>query len=289
MGSRKIIMLVGSILIGALAGFALLNYVNGVEQDVRQETQRVEVWVISADVDAGTTAADVQGTNRLEIRQVESQFRPANAISDLSQIQGRIAVNNLAANQILVQGMFDDPEAIETTFADLIEPDQIAFSITIDASRAVAGFVEPGDFVDIIHRGTYTPDLGADDTLLDLSAEDSPYTRPARFLFRGVRIIGIGDEFVGQAVDTAVPAAAEEERGQHAVVCVLLCALFLAPNGVENLSQRKNNGIESFFEDTIQRISQITNFNSFERKRRHGLVRNSQNPNQSPIFDFSIE
>ena len=207
-------MLVGSILIGALAGFALLNYVNGVEQDVRQETQRVEVWVISADVDAGTTAADVQGTNRLEIRQVESQFRPANAISDLSQIQGRIAVNNLAANQILVQGMFDDPEAIETTFADLIEPDQIAFSITIDASRAVAGFVEPGDFVDIIHRGTYTPDLGAGDTLLDLSAEDSPYTRPARFLFRGVRIIGIGDEFVGQAVDTAVPVAAEEAGGQ---------------------------------------------------------------------------
>ena len=107
-------MLVGSILIGAIAGFALLNYVNGVEQDIQSEQARVEVWVVSQDIAAGTTAADVQNTSRLELRSVETQFRPANAVTDLSQIQGRVAVNNLAANQILVTGMFDDPEAIET-------------------------------------------------------------------------------------------------------------------------------------------------------------------------------
>ncbi len=209
MGSRKIIMLIGSILIGALAGFALLNYVNGVEQDVRQETQRVEVWVISADVQAGTTAADVQGTNRLEIRQVESQFRPANAISDLSQIQGRIAVNNLAANQILVQGMFDDPEAIETTFADLIEPDQIAFTINMGSEQALGGLIEPGDFIDLIHRGTYTPPVGEADAF-EVSAEESPYSRPARFLYRGVRVIGVGEQYIGAPVDDSLAPVEEE-------------------------------------------------------------------------------
>ncbi len=205
-------MLIGSILIGALAGFALLNYVNGVEQDVREETQRVEVWVISADVQAGTTAADVQGTNRLEIRQVESQFRPANAISDLSQIQGRIAVNNLAANQILVQGMFDDPQAIETTFADLIEPDQIAFTITMSYDQALGGLIEPGDFIDLIHRGSYTPPVGEADAF-EVSAEESPYSRPARFLYRGVRVIGVDDVYVGAAVEDDGIAPAEEEQG----------------------------------------------------------------------------
>ena len=219
MGSRKIIMLVGSILIGALAGFALLNYVNNVEQDIVNEQARVEVWVVAADIAAGTTANDVNNTGRLEQRLVETHFRPTNAVTDLSQIQGRIAVNNLAANQILVTGMFDDPEAIETTFNDLIEPDQIAFTISIDPLRAVGGQVEPGDFVDIIVLSEFTQVTvdGAAGGLdvFEAVAQDPVYETPARFLFRGVRIVGINRAFVGQPTTNpdgtpVAPAAAPD-------------------------------------------------------------------------------
>jgi Flp pilus assembly protein CpaB len=209
-GSRKIIMLVGSILIGALAGFALLNYVQGVEDDVLQKTQRVEVWVVAANVPAGTTASDVQQTGRLELRQIESTFRPSNAVSNLSQIQGRVAVSNLAENQILVEGMFDDPEVIATTFADLIEEDQVAFSLTIDPKRAVGGFIEPGDFVDMIVLGDEYVPPGEPDAF-DASATRSPYTSPARYLYRGVRIIGINEQIVGQAVEDAPVGEGEGE------------------------------------------------------------------------------
>ncbi len=211
MGSRKIIMLVGSILIGALAGFALLNYVQGVEDDVQNATQRVEVWVVSAAVPAGTTAADVQQTNRLELRKVESAFRPSNAVSNLSQIQGRVAVNTLAENQILVEGMFENPEVIETTFSDLIEEDQVAFSLTIDPARAVGGFIEPGDFVDMIVLGDEYVPPGEPDAF-EASATRSPYTSPARYLYRGVRIIGINNNIVGQSnnPDSVVPEAEGE-------------------------------------------------------------------------------
>ena len=214
-GSRKIMMLVGSILIGAIAGFALLNYVRGVEDNIVSETARVEVWVVAQDIAAGTTAADVNLTNRLEQREVETQFRPANAVTDLSQISGRIAVNNLAANQILVTGMFDDPEAVETTFNDLLENDQIAFTISMDRLRAVGGLVEPGDFVDIIVSSNFTPPT-LDDTGLDVfqsTAQDSVYQRPARFLYRGVRVLGVNDDFVGQSAEEAVPGAQPEPTG----------------------------------------------------------------------------
>ena len=202
MGSRKILMLVGSILIGALAGFALLNYVQGVEDDVRQETARVEVWVVSQPVPAGTTAADVERTGRLELREIESTFRPNNAVTDLSQIEGRVAVGNLAANQILVQGMFDDPEVVETTFADLIQPDHVAISLNISPDRAVAGFVNPGDFVDVIALGDPLPPLGEEDAF-DTAARQTPYQRPARYLYRGVRIIAINDKLVGDGSSSA--------------------------------------------------------------------------------------
>ena len=216
-------MLVGSILIGAIAGFALLNYVNGVEDNIQSEQARVEVWVVAQDISAGTTASDVNNTGGLELREVETQFRPANAVTDLSQIQGRVAVNNLAANQILVTGMFDDPEAIETTFNDLIETDQIAFTIAMDSLSAVGGQVEPGDFVDIIVQSNFTPPV-LDDTGLDVfqsAAQDSVYTSPARFLYRGVRILGVNDDFVGQEEPPPGEVVIEEEN---------TCLLYTSPS-----------------------------------------------------------
>ena len=204
MGSRKILMLVGSILIGALAGFALLNYIQGVEDDVLQDTARVDVWVVTQPVAAGTTAADVQLTGRLEQRQIESTFRPNNAVNDLAQIEGRIAVSNFAANQILVQGMFDDPEVVETTFADLIRADEVAISINVSPDRAVSGFINPGDFVDIIALGDPLPPAVGEEDAFDTAARQTPYQRPARFLYRGVRIIAVNGELVaapGQRTD----------------------------------------------------------------------------------------
>jgi len=205
-GSRKIIMLVGSILIGALAGFALLNYVQGVENQAVIDSQPVSVWVVADDIPAGTTASDVLSTGRVVQREIDPDFRPATAIADTVQIEGRVAVNNLAANQILVQGMFDDPEVVETTFADLVPAEHVAISISMDSVRAAGGFVKPGDFVDMITLGDPLPVLGEEDAF-DTSASQTPYQRPARYLYRGVRVIAVNSAIVGQQV-------AEGETGE---------------------------------------------------------------------------
>ena len=210
MGSRKIIMLIGSILIGALAGFALLNYVQGVENQAVIDSQPVSVWVVADNIPAGTTASDVLSTGRVVQREIDPDFRPATAIADTVQIEGRVAVNNLAANQILVQGMFDDPEVVETTFADLVPADHVSISISLDSVRAAGGFVKPGDFVDMITLGDPLPVLGDEDAF-DTSASQTPYQRPARYLYRGVRVIAVNKAFVGQEVPEG--GSAEGEGG----------------------------------------------------------------------------
>jgi Flp pilus assembly protein CpaB len=200
-GSRKIIMLVGSILIGALAGFALLNYVQGIEEETQQDVAPVKVWVVAETIEAGTTSADAIQTQRLQLREIDSDFRPDNAVLDTKQIEGRIAVATLARNQILVSGMFETPQEVATTFTDLIQPDHVAVSVTFPQNKAVAGFVKPGDFVDIIALGSApTPGEGEED-VFDTSARNiSPYQRPARFLYRAVRIIAVNSEVVGGQV-----------------------------------------------------------------------------------------
>jgi hypothetical protein len=134
-----------------------------------------------------------------------------------------VAVANLATNQVLVQGLFADPEVVETTFADLVQSDQIAISITVPKNRAVGGFIEPGDFVDIITLGEpFQTELGDEDAF-DAAARQTPYSRPARFLYRGVRIIGVngalvGDGFSGE--DEAPVVESEEEGGMNITLAI---------------------------------------------------------------------
>ena len=83
----------------------------------------------------------------------------------------------------------------------------------MDSLSAVGGQVEPGDFVDIIVQSNFTPPV-LDDTGLDVfqsAAQDSVYTSPARFLYRGVRILGVNDDFVGQEEPPPGEVVIEEE------------------------------------------------------------------------------
>ena len=150
MANKKIFMLVGSILLGALAGFALLGYVRGVEDDVLDEVTRVPVFVVSSEIAEGTTADTARTSQRIVQSEIESQFRPASAITDLSQIEGQIASADLVANQVLVDGHFADPATVNTTFSGQIAEGHVAFSLVIPKDRAVNGFLVPGDFVDIL-------------------------------------------------------------------------------------------------------------------------------------------
>ncbi len=212
MGNKKIMMLVFSVLLGAVAGFALLGYVRGVEDDVLNDVARVPVWVVTGPIAEGTTAASADQTGRLELREIESSFRPENAVSNLTEIEGQIAASDLVANQILLAGSFADPDVVATTFADQITPGYSAFSLTIDKERAVNGFLSPGDFVDVIVLGDPVVQAGETD-VFETSLAASPYEQPARTLFRGVRIESIDDELLNGAAEAeeGAPVAEEEE------------------------------------------------------------------------------
>lgn len=211
MGNKKIMMLVFSVLLGAVAGFALLGYVRGVEDDVLQDVARVPVWVVTGPIAEGTTAASADQTGRLQLTEIESSFRPANAINNLNEIEGQIAASDLVENQILLAGSFADPDVVATTFADQITPGYTAFSITIDKERAVNGFLSPGDFVDVIVLGDPVIQAGETD-VFETSLAASPYEQPARTLFRGVRIESIDDQLLNGPAESEEGVTPPEEE-----------------------------------------------------------------------------
>jgi Flp pilus assembly protein CpaB len=206
-------ILVAAIAIGAIAAFALQNYVKGVED--RAKPNPVEALVMTQTVDRGTDGSAAKAV--IAKKTIPAEFLPDTAIRDLKEIEGKVAVANLPANQVLVQGMFVQAEVLNTTFRDRISTGNVAFAMTVDAVRAVGGKLQPGDEINIYTRPeaggaaasdssgapaaptTTLPPAGAAAAV----AGPNPFTTPARVLYEKVRVLAIGDAVAKLAGETS--------------------------------------------------------------------------------------
>ena len=152
MSSRRTLILIGAIVIGVFAGLVLLNYVRGIEDDIAAEKQSVPVLVAVQDIPKGTPASEAIAM--MEQAHVPLELRPNSyvPVDARDALVGLEAVNDIAKNQIIIDGLFVDPTVIQQRFTDQIPTGQVAVSFAIDQTAGVAGFVQPGDEVNILVR-----------------------------------------------------------------------------------------------------------------------------------------
>lgn len=198
MSSRRTMILIAAVAIGLLAAFALINYVSGVEDRANEGAERVPVLVVREDIEKGTAGATVVEQQLIAEDKIARNFLPATAITDVDQIVGKVAFNDFAANQILVEGMFVDPAISRVGFGELLEGDNVAISISVDQVAGVAGLLVPGDEVDIFAR---TGEGGEGDN------EEGGVGSDARLVYHQARIMAIGQ----QAAPQPGEATTEEE------------------------------------------------------------------------------
>jgi Flp pilus assembly protein CpaB len=150
--SRRTLILIAAIVIGALAAYAVFTYVGGIEDRANENAERVPVVRVREDIPRGTLGADAIEFDLVETSEIANEFFPATAISPdaLDTIQAKAAVADLAAGQVLVEGMFVDPIDSQITAARRIADENVAITITVDNVRGVAGLIVPGDFVNIM-------------------------------------------------------------------------------------------------------------------------------------------
>src|SRR5205823_12958571 len=86
----------------------------------------------------------------VESSDVPQKYRPTTAVTDISTSKGKVALNDLSAGQVVVDGMFVDPRVTTVSFAQRIPAGQVAISIQVDQIRGVANLIVPGDQVNIL-------------------------------------------------------------------------------------------------------------------------------------------
>jgi pilus assembly protein CpaB len=131
---RGVILLILSVLcaLGAFAG--VLSVVRNVDSKVGPE---VTAYRVRSDVKPYTTV----DAGQFEKIEMPRRWLSGNAVTDLRQIQGKIAVTTLRRGSLLQTDMIVDQPALQ--------PGQQEVAIMIDAATGVAGKITPGSHVNV--------------------------------------------------------------------------------------------------------------------------------------------
>ncbi len=153
-GSRRTLITIAAIAVGALAVFLIYGYTSSVKDEAFGEAERIKVYVVKQPVAKGTYGEEAQQGALVVEDEIPKRFWPENAIRSFDDIAGKVAVGNLAVNQIVTTDMFAEPSTVQSTFSDRLEKindeDQVAITIQVDQVRGVAGLLQPGDFVNMM-------------------------------------------------------------------------------------------------------------------------------------------
>ncbi|MET8822329.1 Flp pilus assembly protein CpaB [Streptomyces rochei] len=131
---RGIILLILSVLcaLGVFAG--VLSVVNDVKSKVGPE---VTAYRLKTDVEPYTPL----GAGQFEKIEMPERWLSKNAVTDLGQVRGKIAMTTLKAGSLLQSDMIVDQPALQ--------PGQQEVAIMIDAATGVAGKITPGSTVNV--------------------------------------------------------------------------------------------------------------------------------------------
>ncbi|MDQ1048256.1 Flp pilus assembly protein CpaB [Streptomyces sp. V4I2] len=131
---RGVILLLLSVLcaLGAFAG--VLSVINDVKSKVGPE---VTAYRLKSDVQPYTSLS----AGQFEKTEMPERWLSETAVTDLSQIRGKIAVTTLKAGSLLQSDMIVDQPALQ--------PGQQEVAIMIDAATGVAGKITPGSSVNV--------------------------------------------------------------------------------------------------------------------------------------------
>ena len=199
------------------------------------------MYSISEEITRGTPGVEAKSTH-ITKKVIPAEYRPETFISDLNELDGKVAVIDLQPNQILVQGMFVESERANTSFKDKITGDNVAVALSFDTVRAVGGYIKPGDEVNLLMvdpvqetssgtstpaapTGAATPQTGGKASVQSARQQGLNYENDVRYFYEKVRILAIGAEVLrspGETANASTAAGTPTEGPSQGGVIVFL-------------------------------------------------------------------
>ncbi len=150
-------------IVGAMATFLILR--DSGEDTPTAGSGRVAVLVAAKPIPAGTSGADAANGGLVKSKVVADSVKPANALTDPTQLAGRSASLGVPEGQIITSDQF---QQTQTRIGTLKIPDgKTALALELANVPGVAGFAGAGDRINVYAVVKSSPDTaGAPSTKL---------------------------------------------------------------------------------------------------------------------------
>ncbi|MGH1505297.1 MAG: RcpC/CpaB family pilus assembly protein [Acidimicrobiales bacterium] len=152
MNSRRSIILIIAVAVGALAALGVTMYIRDVEDSVWEGKELSSAWIVTQPIEKGTSADLAIQQEMIQLVELPAEYVPATKVTDpLVELSGLVAVSQIPANSIIVEGQFVPPAVVTTGVTDRLEDmEMVTVTLQIDQVGGAAYLIEPGDFVNIM-------------------------------------------------------------------------------------------------------------------------------------------
>jgi len=192
---RRTVIIIVAIVIAALAALTNVLYLHSVQDRANNHAKQLPVYIITRTIPKGTGGETALANAWVKKSSIPERFKPASAVQDINSIRGKVALNDLAAGQIVVDGQFVEPKVAQVTFSQRIPPGQVTVTLSFDAIHSVNNFLVAGDKVDMIVPCDPTKPVPA------AAGSVTPQGQEA-FFWQNVTILAIGASAAPQAGET---------------------------------------------------------------------------------------
>ncbi|MDX1459339.1 MAG: Flp pilus assembly protein CpaB, partial [Marinobacter sp.] len=146
MRKKGIIAMLGVSLVLAVGAAGLANsWVQDRIGDVEREEETSAVVVAAVEIPFGRT---VEATD-LRLMELPPHAVPKGSFNDIEQVVGRITSQNIYEDEVILQRRVAEHMA-GSALAAVLEPGMRAITVRVDDVAGVAGFLLPGNQVDVV-------------------------------------------------------------------------------------------------------------------------------------------
>jgi len=260
MGRRALVLLVALLLAG-VAAFAVFQFLNGIQEDVRSGQERTPVFRASAFIPEGSEGSLVLQSSQIALSEENVEDLPNGVITSEPELNayltGRLAVGPIENNEIIVQSQWAELTVDLIPLAELIPSGKQALTISTDAVRGVNGFIRPGDLINMIitleiefsQIPVDSPIFGipSDTTAPDGTTAEEDQTATVtytRYVMQGLPVLAVArdvrtEEGENTTVTTVAPATGEQAAPQ---VPLTIFTLEVTPEQAERIVFAFENG-----------------------------------------------
>lgn len=202
-------------LLAGVASVLAYYWLQSLETELRDEIRGTTQSVVVANEDVPAGAAISAASVRLVSLPLEAV--PEGVFDDMSRVAGRIAVSPFRRNEPVLETKLAPVEVARGGIAALTGQDKRAIAVHVDEVVAVAGFIHPGDHVDV---------------LATLQTDDDKSRPVTKMILENVPVLATG----GNATDASKNAPVGNAEGPHVMT------LEVSPREAEKLALAASEG-----------------------------------------------